>query len=136
AQTPINMNDPKDVFSLISYLNREQYGDRPLVRGPLFTSSPVRSEEVGVVYHQNKETGTYTVKGKKSKIVYDESKNVLFPRMAPILGEQDNGARMYQQWANFYGEPTFADNISYFINYQMNFMYWRYFMWNFAGRQD
>lgn len=136
AQTPINMNDPKDVFSLISYLNREQYGDRPLVKGPLFTSSPIKSEEIGEVYHQNKETGTYTVKGKKSKIVYNDADNVLFPRMAPMLGEQDNGARMYQRWANFYGNPTFADNVSYFINYQMNFMYWRYFMWNFAGRQD
>lgn len=135
VQTPINMNDPQDVYSLMSYLNREQYGDRPLVSGPLYTANPVAYDEVGEVYHQDKELGKYTVKGKKSKAVYRQEDKILFPRMAPVNG-LDADTRMYQYWANFYGEPTFADNIAYFINYQFGHMYWRYFMWNFAGRQD
>lgn len=135
AQTPINMNDPKDVFSLMSYLNREQYGDRPLVRGPLYTAKPYQLEKEGEVYHQDTVSNQYTVKGTKRKYLYRDEDKVLFPRMAPISGPEAD-ARMYQYWGNFYGDPTFSDNIAYFINYQFNFMYWRYFMWNFAGRQD
>lgn len=135
AQPPINMNDPQDVFSLMSYLNREQYGDRPLVRGPLYTSSPIAYEKTGDVYYPNKETKEYAIKGTKNVPEYRDQDKVLFPRMAPI-GDAESAAQMYQYWANFYGEPTFADNISYFFNYQFNFMYMRYFMWNFAGRQD
>lgn len=135
AQTPINMNDPGDVFSLMSYLNREQYGERPLVRGPLYTASPYKYEKVGEVYHQDTAVGKYTIKGAKNKPEYRDEDKVLFPRMAPT-GDGESSARMYQYWANFYGDPTFSDNLAYFFNYQFNFMYWRYFMWNFAGRQD
>jgi hypothetical protein len=135
AQPPINMNDPQDVFSLMSYLNREQYGERPLVRGPLYTSSPTQYEKVGDVYYPNKEKKEYDIKGTKNVPMYPEQDKVLFPRMAPT-GDGESAAQMYQYWANFYGQPTFADNIAYFFNYQFNFMYMRYFMWNFAGRQD
>jgi len=135
AQTPINMNEPKDVFSLMSYLNREQYGDRPLLRGPLYTAKPYEFEKVGDVYFQDEDKGEYGIKGSKSVPKYREEDKVFFPRMAPI-GDEESSARMYQYWADFYGEPTFADNMKYFFRYQFNYMYWRYFMWNFAGRQD
>lgn len=135
VQTPINMNDPEDIFSLMSYLNREQYGDRPLVRGPLYNANPYKYEKAGEVYHKDVELGKYIVKGTKNKAVYRDEDKVLFPRMAQINGfEQDKP--MYQFWANFDGEPTFADNLTYFFRYQFGYMYWRYFMWNFAGRQD
>ncbi len=135
AQTPINMNDPKDVFSLMSYLNREQYGDRPLVRGPLFNANPYKYEKTGDVYYPNEELGKYEIKGAKNKAEYKDEDKMLFPRMAPING-YDADMQMYQYWANFYGEPTFADNLTYFFRYQFGHMYWRYLMWNFAGRQD
>ena len=134
-KTPIDMNDPEDIFSLMSYLNREQYGDRPLVRGPLYNASPYQYDEVGKVYYKDTVTNTYEVKGTKAKPAYREQDKVFFPRMAST-GDPNADAQMYQYWAHFYGDPTFADNIAYFFNYQVGYMYWRYFMWNFAGRQD
>ena len=135
AQTPINMNDPQDIFSLMSYLNREQYGDRPLVRGPLYNASPYKIDKVGDIYFKDTSNNNYGIKGTKSEAVYRDEDKVLFPRMAPT-GDGESAAAMYKYWADFGGEPTFADNIAYFMNYQVGYMYWRYFMWNFAGRQD
>ncbi|MCO5247386.1 MAG: DUF2723 domain-containing protein [Chitinophagales bacterium] len=135
AQTPINMNDPQDIFSLMSYLNREQYGERPLVRGPLYTANPYKIENAGSIYFKDTANGDYGIKGTKSKALYREEDKMLFPRMAPT-NDGESAANMYQYWANFNGQPTFADNMAYFFNYQVGYMYWRYFMWNFAGRQD
>jgi Protein of unknown function (DUF2723) len=134
ANTPINMNNPSDPFSLLSYLNREQYGDRPLVYGPHFAAEPIEtttSDKYGVV------DGKYEVVDKKYDPVYDPADMMLFPR----IGHSD---RM-QEHLMWMGEsqnpqsrptPTQADNISFFVNYQIMWEYWRYFMWNFAGRQN
>lgn len=133
ANPPINMNAPKDAFSLMSYLNREQYGDRPLLYGPQFTAKPVDTKVKGYDYFPNKETGKYELRREKLEYVYNDADKIFFPRM--FSSDQDH-VELYKGWANFSGEPTFADNISYFINYQIGYMWWRYFMWNFAGRQD
>lgn len=135
AKTPINMNDPSDVFSLMSYLNREQYGDRPLVKGPLYTAQPVERVEKGNVLFKDTENKKYDIKGKKFDYGYAEKDKVLFPRMAPT-NDGESAAAMYQYWAPHVGQPSFGDNLTYFFKYQFGFMYWRYFMWNFAGRQD
>ncbi|MCZ2393693.1 MAG: DUF2723 domain-containing protein [Chitinophagales bacterium] len=135
AHTPIDMNAPKDIFSLMSYLNREQYGDRPLLSGPLYNSNPISYEKAGDYYSQDTATQSYVVKGTRSTPVYRQEDKVLFPRMAPT-NDGEASEKMYQYWANFYGSPTFADNLAYFFNYQFGYMYWRYFMWNFSGRQD
>jgi hypothetical protein len=135
ANLPINMNDPSDAFSILSYLNREQYGDRPLVKGPLYTAKPINRKETGNVYYPDKTTKKYEVKGKKQDVEYAEGDKVLFPRMGPT-NDGDNAAPLYQFWTGVTGEPTMADNLKYFFKYQVGYMYLRYFMWNFAGRQD
>ncbi|MCO5229985.1 MAG: DUF2723 domain-containing protein [Chitinophagales bacterium] len=135
AHTPIDMNAPKDIFSLMSYLNREQYGDRPLLNGPLYNSSPIAFEKEGEYYGLDTASHSYIVKGIKNTPKYRQEDKVLFPRMAPT-NDGEAAEKMYQYWANFYGDPTFSDNLAYFFNYQFGYMYWRYFMWNFSGRQD
>lgn len=135
AKLPINMNDPSDAFNLISYLNREQYGDRPLVRGPLYTAQPYERIETGKIYYKDTATGTYGIKGAKYDYLYQSGDKVLFPRMGPT-NDGENAAIMYQHWVPHYGNPTFANNLQYFFRYQLGYMYLRYFMWNFAGRQD
>ena len=135
ANTPINMNAPKDAFSLLSYLNREQYGDRPLLYGPLHDARPKPDrKEVGKRYYKNVKTGRYDVKGKKQELVYKGSDKVFFPRMYSPDG---NHVIMYKKWVgDDYRKPNMGHNIKYYFRYQLGYMYWRYFMWNFAGRQD
>jgi hypothetical protein len=134
ANTPINMNNPSDPFSLLSYLNREQYGDRPLLYGPHFAAEPVDNkitDKYGLV------DGQYQVVDKKYEPVYENSDMMLFPR----IGHSDR-AQEHLMWMGESGDPKSApmpsqvDNISFFINYQIMWEYWRYFMWNFAGRQN
>lgn len=136
SNPPINMNSPKDVFSLLSYLNREQYGDRPLVKGPLYTARPVDYDIKGKEYYQDLKTGKYEVKGEKIGYKYDPADEILFPRMGPTNdGESADG--LYRYWTGFQGAtPTMGDNLTYFFKYQIGYMYKRYFLWNFAGRQD
>jgi hypothetical protein len=134
ANTPINMNAPKDAFSLLSYLNREQYGDRPLIYGPLHDARPTGRKVVGNRYYKDVENKEYIKKGEKIELEYDDSDKVPFPRMYSPDGQH---VRMYKLWVrDDYRKPTFAHNIAYFFRYQLGYMYWRYFMWNFAGRQD
>ncbi len=171
ANPPMNQNAPDNVFALSSYLNREQYGDTPLLYGHTFKSS---------VLYEADEYGNYGFKKKGEKDVYSKAvKNdpsepdryvakksfsyemtpkMLFPRMystspshpnaymewigateadldnveAPVIVDKDGNTirTMMMQ------KPTFAQNLRYFFNYQWNYMYWRYFMWNFAGRQN
>lgn len=135
ANPPINMNNPRDAFSLMSYLNREQYGDRPLVKGPMFTASPVAIEEKGNVYYPNHQTKKYEIKDIKRDYKYNPEDMQFFPRMGPT-NDGANAGQLFQYWTDFQGTPTFSDNLSYFFKYQVGYMYWRYFMWNFAGRQD
>ncbi len=141
-------NSPEDVFTLMDYLNREQYGNRPLFYGETF-ASPVdydKSDNNGKpVYVQR--NGKYEVIDYRPETVYQA--NVLFPRMYSPKGPHIDE---YKAWTNFKGKPvrvqsreggsytvqipTFWENMKFFISYQCNFMYWRYFMWNFSGRQN
>lgn len=134
ANPPMDQNNPEDVFSLIYYLNREQYGDRPLMYGQYFTAEAQKYDQGDPIYV--KRNNEYYKIGYKTKVVYDDSKCTVFPRMYSNSGEHIDA---YKEWSGMrktQTEPTFANNIKFFINYQLNWMYWRYFMWNFAGRQN
>ena len=137
ANTPINMNNPADPFSLLSYINREQYGDRPLLYGPSYASQPSSLEKKGdqfrPVFNEEKQTWRYEKVGEKREYTYDDRDKMFFPR----LGHMDRTS-LYQAWLNIKGnrKPTSADNWSFFFNYQISWMYVRYFMWNFVGRQN
>ena len=160
ANPPMDQNSPEDIFTLGSYLSRDQYGDRPLLYGEAYTSQVALSVEGNMckpvmekgapVYqrvekHSPDEPDRYFVVRTKDKYVY--AQNMFFPRM-----HDSSKARDYESWMGGVegntvqydrcGEiidvkiPTFAENIRFFLSYQCNFMYWRYFMWNFAGRQN
>ncbi len=134
ADTPMNENKPDNVFSLLSYLNREQYGDRPLLYGPYFNAEAVE-EHTTYTYHQK--NGKYEqIPNTNSDYDYDPAFCTIFPRMYSHQGSHISG---YTSWANLKDDkakPTFIENIGFFLGYQVNHMYIRYFMWNFAGRQN
>ena len=136
ANTPINMNNPSDVFSFVSYLNREQYGDRPLVRGPHYAAGrPIKydsEDRYGPV------DGRYEVVDEKITPVYNPADMMFFPRRGHL---EPNKADPHKAWTEYLrgsktAKPNQVDNIRYFVQYQMGWMYWRYFMWNFVGRQN
>ena len=160
ANTPMDQNSPEDIFTLGSYLSREQYGDRPLFYGQQYTSqvkyksdgqycTPVSKQ--GAPVYQRKEKASPEEKDRyiiqRYDIDYVYAQNVLFPRMY-----SERHAADYESWLGGVkgntvpydrcGElvqvkvPTMFENIRFFLSYQVNFMYWRYFMWNFAGRQN
>ncbi len=137
ANPPINMNAPTDPMRLLPYLNREQYGERPLFYGPDFTSKPVDNKiepRYGeVIENKNgKKVEKYGIVDEKISYVY--GKKVLFPRMTD---DTQNRPSKYRQWINKKsGDPTFFDNLKFLFRYQIGWMYGRYFMWNFAGRQN
>ena len=150
ANPPMDQNSPEDIFTLGSYLSRDQYGDNPLVYGQAYSSEPAVAEDgmhyemkEGAPIYQRKEKASadekdsYFVVRHKTHYVY--AQNMLFPRM------WDAGhAGQYESWmGGITGRdvdgvkiPTQAENLRFFLSYQCNFMYWRYFMWNFAGRQN
>lgn len=131
ANTPINMNDPSDPMRLIPYLNREQYGERPLLRGPHFAADPIdteREDRYGFV------NGKYEVVDQKLSYVYKDEDKILFPRISHSDGSRP---ALYKRWMDDpKGQPNMAFNLSFFMRYQINWMYWRYFMWNFVGREN
>ncbi len=160
ANPPMDQNSPEDIFTLGSYLSRDQYGDRPLLYGQAYTSQvkleqdgnmckPVYKEGAPVYQRKEKaskdEKDSYFVVSHKNKLQY--AQNMIFPRMY----DQDH-ASAYESWLGGVegkevpydrcGEnitvkvPSMWDNLRFFLSYQCNFMYWRYFMWNFAGRQN
>ena len=172
ADTPMDQNSPDNVFSLKYYLNREQYGDTPLLYGQSFRvltkseasespAAPIKYDATGrAVVKQGAakyapapkkegEKDSYVVTGYKENYEVVDEYKMLFPRMhsgSPL----HVGA--YKEWADVKGKrvkyeimpgrvqtgycPTFAENMKFFFRYQVNFMYWRYFMWNFSGRQN
>ncbi len=132
ANTPIDINNPDNVFSLLSYLNREQYGDKPLLYGPIYTAEPIGSKVVGKVYQ--KKGNRYEVVDNKIEYEFDRRDEMLFPRMWLFYDQRKVDA--YGQWIGKKGPPSMLDNIGFFLTYQLDYMYWRYFMWNFAGRQN
>lgn len=131
ANPPINMNSPSDPARLVPYLNREQYGDRPLLFGPSFNARPTglnskpRYGRVGDKYEEIDKKYDYT---------YNPQDEMFFPRMGH--GDDPSKVRLYHQWMGHEGNPTMGDNLSFFWRYQLGWMYWRYFMWNFVGKQN
>ncbi len=135
AGTPINENNPSDAVSLLSYLNREQYGDSPLVYGQYFTAKPINQKEGSIKYVRGKDK--YEAAAKSYEYEYDAKDCTPFPRMYSS-DESRAHPTMYKVWAGIHGEgkPSFGDNLVFFWRYQIGHMYFRYFMWNFAGRQN
>ena len=138
VSTPVNMNNPNNAMRLIPYLNREQYGERALLRGPQFDVDRPVSYDFEDRYDQVGDR--YEVVTQKFTPVYADNDKVLFPRM----GDPSQGRpRLYRMWMGLDpnkplpgGRPNVGDNIKFFWQYQFNWMYWRYFFWNFSGRQN
>ncbi len=135
ADTPINENNPKDAIGLLSYLNREQYGDNPLVYGQYYNARPNGSKEGSTKYIKGKDK--YEAVGSNFSYTYASKDCTILPRMY----SNDEGRQhptMYKVWAGIHGDrtPTFGENIKFFFRYQLGHMYFRYFMWNFVGRQN
>jgi len=161
SNPPMDENSPEDVFTMRTYLAREQYGETPLIYGPTYVSEMKRTDTKDLVVkdggpvwamiakHDSTEKDRYFVATRKSEYVYTDELNTIFPRM---FSRDANHVQGYKYWANIKGErvrvatpgggskwvvkPTFIENLRYFFNYQVNWMYWRYFMWNFSGRQN
>ena len=160
ANTPMDQNSPEDIFSLGGYLNREQYGDRPLFYGQTFPAEIARDANGTAISTKGKaiwkkklktsedEADRYIVTGYNEHYEYQPELNMLFPRM---YSDKSEHISAYKEWTDFKGrpvqvrtsegtktvmKPTFAENLAFFLDYQLNYMYWRYFMWNFAGRQN
>ncbi|MCX6232508.1 MAG: DUF2723 domain-containing protein [Bacteroidetes bacterium] len=135
ANTPINENNPSDAIGLLSYLNREQYGENPLVYGQYFTAKPIGSEKGSTKYVKGKDK--YEEAGSNYSYKYDDKECTIFPRMYSNDDSRQHPA-MYKVWADIHGDrkPTFSENVKFFFSYQLGHMYFRYFMWNFVGRQN
>jgi hypothetical protein len=134
AGTNLNNAHPSDAFTLYGYLNRIQYGETPLLYGPLFDAKIIDEKEGGNLYRKGKTN--YEVIGKQQDYIYDH--NTLLPRMWTTQGSEDyeRDSQFYKEWLQL-GDgqaPTFGDNMKFMFSWQMYQMYWRYFMWNFAGR--
>ncbi|MCK5766728.1 MAG: DUF2723 domain-containing protein, partial [Bacteroidales bacterium] len=144
--TPINENCPDDAISLLSYLNREQYGTWPKLYGQYYTAPAVDYKDASPQYIRDKKAGKYIITNKREGTipVYDKRFTTIFPRM--WSAQKPEHKRMYNQYAGnaktiqVNGEsrkrPSFGDNLSFFFDYQLGHMYFRYFMWNFVGRQN
>ena len=130
---PIDENNPENIMSFVSYLKREQYGNRPLFHGQYFDARLTDQKQGAPVYTQGEEK--YEVIDHKIEQVYDPNRTTIFPR---AYSSEPNHIREYRRIMNLgSGEvPTFADNIEFMIKHQMGHMYWRYFMWNFSGRES
>lgn len=135
ANPPMDENDPENPFTLLPYLNREQYGDRPLFYGQYYTAKYIDQKEGDMNYVKDTAHKKYQEAGRKVIPVYDPKESTFFPRM---FSNQGNHISAYKEWAGIKGDkkPTFAQNMKFFFSYQVGFMYWRYFMWNFVGRQN
>lgn len=133
ANTPIDINNPDNVFSLLSYLNREQYGNRPLLTGPLYDAEPVGTKDVGDVFA--KVDNGYQKIDDKIDHEFNSFDKTIFPRAWQYYDEDKQN--YYKSWLGIGNKsPSMVDNLKFFFTYQLDFMYWRYFMWNFAGRQN
>ena len=165
ADTPMNQNNPCDIFALRTYLAREQYGETPLLYGRTFVSEHKREQRgnymvtvttkgapvwARMVKDNPNEQDRYITISDNEKPVFVEETCMLFPRMYSTK-ESPSHIDFYKEWGQVKGtpvritvgdqtktvmKPTFAENLRFFFSYQLNFMYWRYFMWNFSGRQN
>ncbi len=140
ANPSIDMNNPEDVYTLISYLSREQYGDNYLVTGPYYTAytkGGIRVENGRMQYRMDKNSGDYKEAGEKRIYRFDQKFTTVFPRM--FNGTQPNYITGYKYWGGITNEDRISfmrNNMRFFWQYQMNYMYFRYFFWNFVGRQN
>ncbi|MCU0455135.1 MAG: DUF2723 domain-containing protein [Bacteroidales bacterium] len=145
ARPPMNQNNPSDIFSLAYYINMQQYGSSPKFHGPYYSAPPVNVKDVIGGY--NKVDGKYKPYYKPDYI-YDDKFTTIFPRM---YSPEPHHKSSYEYWGRVKGIkytvgsssgrqtvvcPTFGENLRFFFRYQTGFMYLRYFMWNFAGRQN
>lgn len=162
ANPTMDQNNPSDVFALKYYLNREQYGDRPLIYGQTYNAPPKLVETSnGYMYDVEKhplyapqpktnpnQKDKYIIAGYRMDMKYDDKFMMFFPRM---YSDDASHISAYKIWGDIKGKsvtydfagqektdivPTFWENLRFFVDYQVNFMYWRYFMWNFSGRQN
>jgi len=142
SNTPIDENNPEEAVSLLAYLNREQYGSNPLMYGQYYTAGLDKRNPYSdgtPVYVKDEKSGKYIVSDdrKNHSPNFEKDHSGIFPRM---WSREDRHIKAYKDWANIKGrknkKPSFADNLAYFYNYQINHMYIRYFMWNFAGKQN
>jgi len=162
ANPPMDENSPETVFSLMYYLNREQYGDRPLFKGQYFNAPRPTLKEGKPTYSPIE--GKYKITNRKTKAIYDKEYTTFFPRM---YGNSPEHIQIYLEWGGLeendlynyrYDEkgniltnrmgqvvydrnlpkkkPSFSSNLRFFFTYQLGHMYFRYFMWNFSGRQN
>lgn len=133
AEPAINENDPKDIISFVSYLKREQYGYRPLIHGQYFTADIVEQKEGAPVWVKGKDK--YEIVDYQLVNEYDPKKTTLFPR---IYSTQERHKDLYRSKLGLAEgqEPSFGDNLSFMFSHQLGHMYWRYFMWNFSGRES
>lgn len=136
ADPAIDMTNPDDANRLLSYISREQFGSQPLLTGPDYNSPVTSMKKTGDTYYATTKNGKpeYIKVGEKKEPVFDRTR--FFPRIWEY--NQPDHARFYQ---NFLGlseseEPTSKDNLKFFMGYQMDWMWWRYFMWNYSGRQN
>ena len=173
ADTPMNENKPNNFFALVSYMNREQYGDRPLLRGQYFNTPQVRNKpyldgnEVYVKSYSVREDNSknklvisfknrfeaeqyvsnntdqkllvkeeYLETGEKKATEPNYAQSHVFPRMYSSQGSHVQQYKIWAELKDLKRTPTFGENMGFFFSYQVNWMYLRYFMWNFAGRQN
>jgi len=151
ANPPIDENSPEDAISLLSYLNREQYGDWPILYGQYYNAPVVDYDDGNPVYIKDRKKGKYIITDTReaSIPVYDPRFTTLFPRM--WSDQKPEHKRMYQNYmgkgvpvrveksdgtSEVVTRPSFGDNLRFFFSYQLGHMYFRYFMWNFVGRQN
>ncbi len=163
ACPPMDQNSPDNMFTLERYLNREQYGETPLIYGQTFVSEikwkqtktafVPQYQQRGAVWEKKakaspEEKDRYVIVGYNERPVMVDELNMFFPRM---YSSREDHVSAYKSWSRFQGKkvsyekmgkretvvmPTMGDNLRFFFSYQINYMYWRYFMWNFAGRQN
>ncbi len=133
---PIDENDPENIISFVSYLKREQYGDRPLLSGPYFTAGyPIAAEQGAPLYRKDEKSGKYIIYDYKMKYKYDPKHMGIFPR---AHSTQQNHAEVYKEKMGLKGgkRPTKIQDLKYMFTYQIGHMYFRYFLWNFSGRES
>ena len=133
ANPPMDENDPENAFSLLGYINREQYGDRPLMYGQYYNARQTDLENGSMQYTQG--TDKYIETQPRLIPKYEPDKCTFLPRM---YSAQESHISAYKEWAGIKGDetPTFAQNLKFLFKYQLGHMYFRYFMWNFVGRQN
>jgi len=152
ANTPINENAPTDAIGLLSYLNREQYGSWPIFYGQYYNTPVVDYKDQPPIYQKDEKSGKYVIADprKGTLPVYDKRFTTLFPRM--WSNQKQSHINAYQNWGKIKGtpiavtsssgktetliKPTYGENLRFFFSYQLGHMYFRYFMWNFVGRQN